>query len=1013
MDIDPNTLSVLLGVLSSGLTSLIALSGKEVGKHLIGKENLQKWEQEKTALQPLLHRAVCCVADEAGWTETRGEEIVALFLRTPEVEEIVRQIYSTHIVHNGNENKANIQLLGEIFAKLFVDFIAAYPLDVILNFSKSGRTIASVSYLFEALLEGCHLALHSAVDQGVLAGHEALSAFRHNIIQSEIAGIRKKLDFFIAQQQLSVQAILDFEKKYRQQVSHRHGYITPPNFDSARRLPIDELYVSPDFAVASSKNQAPEKEILNLQTFLTRIYRVVLLGNPGGGKSTLSHKVCHDIAEHYSQRLFAGREQLTPILVVLRNYGAEKKERRCSIREFIEAEIAGTYQLPAAPDGTLEYLLLNGRAIVIFDGLDELLETSYRQEIRDDVQSFCHLYPAVPVLVTSREVGYEQAPLDEAMFEVFRLEPFNNEQVKSYVQKWFAVADADITVKQRQQKIDAFLQESKSLTDLRSNPLMLALMCNIYRGENYLPRNRPDVYEKCATMLFERWDRGRNIRVLLPFETHIRPTMMYLANWIYADEVMRSGVSERKLVAKAAEYLQKKRFDDPDEAESAAREFIEFCRGRAWVFTDTGTEKDGERLYQFTHQTFLEYFAAWYLVRTHRTPASLITVLAPRIAKREWDVVAQLAFQMMNKNLEDAGDQLLSALMKRASKAKGDAYWNILSFAVRCLGFMVPTPGVTREIITTYMLSLVTVGAQLMKEKERFHSDALEGMDFLAPENYAIIVDTSERLFLEIIKENDPFKTCAILEICELLTRPYPGGIRAWNKVAAHVFDQCADKLEELLPCSHFLCERMFWKKKISIESVIRWHGVDRLFLSSIPSVLNIAYESTFDALKRNALYRAEGYTRYYADLLTSLENALLSLLPFTTIKSDYATQVQISRWLILRPLVRDQKMLDLDLDTLFGLFVIFAAALELCDSSKLPSVLETIKQAAHPFYTLIHYILLARFESVPDEKVWAEIDARGFSPEQQQFIWQWVRHEKNFIEHVNAETSTDKAVTS
>ncbi len=660
MDIDPNTLSVLLGVLSSGLTSLIALSGKEVGKHLIGKENLQKWEQEKTALQPLLHRAVCKVANEAGWTEARGEEIVALFLRTPEVEELVRQIYSTHIVHNGNENEADIQSLEKIFARLFVDFIATYPPEITLNYAQKERAIDSVNYLFEALLEGCHFTLRSAVDQGILTGHEALSAFRHNVLQSEIAGIRKKLDFFIAQQQLDVQAILDFEKKYRQQISNRHGYITPPNFDSARRLPIDDLYVSPDFAVVSNKNQEPEKEILNLQTFLSRIYRAVLLGNPGGGKSTLTLKVCHDIAEHYSQRLFAGREQLTPILVVLRNYGAEKKERRCSIREFIEMEVEGTYQMPTAPNGALEYLLVNGRAIVIFDGLDELLETNYRQEIRDDVQSFCHLYPAVPVLVTSREVGYEQAPLDEGMFEVFRLGPFNDDQIKEYVQKWFAAADAEMTPKERQQKIDAFLLESKSLTDLRSNPLMLALMCNIYRGENYLPRNRSDVYEKCATMLFERWDRGRSIRVLLPFETHIRPTMMYLANWIYADEGLRAGASERRLIGKAAEYLQKKRFDDPDEAESAAREFIEFCRGRAWVFTDTGTEKDGERLYQFTHQTFLEYFAAWYLVRKHRTTASLITVLAPRIAKREWDVVAQLAFQMMNKNLEDAGDQLLS-----------------------------------------------------------------------------------------------------------------------------------------------------------------------------------------------------------------------------------------------------------------------------------------------------------------------------------------------------------------
>ncbi len=54
-------------------------------------------------------------------------------------------------------------------------------------------------------------------------------------------------------------------------------------------------------------------------------------------------------------------------------------------------------------------------------------------EISSDVESFCNLYPSVPVLVTSREVGYEQAPLDEKKFEIFRLAPLKEDQVEKYV----------------------------------------------------------------------------------------------------------------------------------------------------------------------------------------------------------------------------------------------------------------------------------------------------------------------------------------------------------------------------------------------------------------------------------------------------------------------------------------------------------------------------------------------------------------------------------------------------
>jgi predicted NACHT family NTPase len=155
------------------------------------------------------------------------------------------------------------------------------------------------------------------------------------------------------------------------------------------------------------------------------------------------------MATDYPQRLLAGR-QVTPILVVLRNYGADKKTHSCSILQFIEATANATYQIQPPPS-VFEYLLLNGRAVVLFDSLDELLDTSYRQEISGDIEFFCSLYPSVPVLVTSREVGYEQAPLDERRFELFRLAEFDEEQVRKYARKWFTV-DTELTPEQQQQK---------------------------------------------------------------------------------------------------------------------------------------------------------------------------------------------------------------------------------------------------------------------------------------------------------------------------------------------------------------------------------------------------------------------------------------------------------------------------------------------------------------------------------------------------------------------------------
>jgi predicted NACHT family NTPase len=139
---------------------------------------------------------------------------------------------------------------------------------------------------------------------------------------------------------------------------------------------------------------------------------------------------------------------------------------------------------------------------------------------------------------------------------------------------------------------------------------MLSLMCAIYKGENYIPRNRPDVYEKCAVMLFEAWDRSRGINPQLAFDHHIKAAMRSLALWLYSGKSRKGGVTERELVNYTQRYLLEKRFEDEDEARAAAENFIDFCSGRAWVLTDVGTTAEGERLFAFTHRTFLEYFAA-------------------------------------------------------------------------------------------------------------------------------------------------------------------------------------------------------------------------------------------------------------------------------------------------------------------------------------------------------------------------------------------------------------------
>ncbi len=535
-----------------------------------------------------------------------------------------------------------------------------------------------------------------------------------------------------------------------------------------------------------------------------------------------------------------GGRLATPMLVVLREYGAHKKISPCSILEYLEIISKSIYQI-SPPLGAIEYLLLNGRIIIIFDGLDELLETNYRQEISGDAETFCNLYPSVPVLVTSRQVGYEQAPLDPQRFEVVRLAPFGEEKTEEYVRKWFAV-ETDLSDDQRKQKVDSFLKESSIVSDLRSNPLMLALMCNIYRGENYIPQNRPEVYEKCATMLFERWDKSRGIHMPLPFEAHIRPAMMYIAFWVYSHNEYQGGITEESLINKAVEYLAQWRFADLEEARKAAREFVEFCRGRAWVFTDVGTTKSGESLYLFTHRTFLEYFSGAYLARTNETAESLSSALLPRIAKREWDVVAQLAFQIKAKNSEGAGDRLLRFLLEPYQHGTAKVEWNFLSFAARCLEFMVPSPPIVRELVESCLQSYIEwVKLHLdfsTQPREESSPSLLSDILGCSPENQNIVARFIEEYLSRRLEESDEDFAYIALEIGLNLRLGLHGLLRMqpedksriWRSTSRRFYRENLEKIKILSERHLIFSSHLLMEGDLSVEDILERFGTDSLF---------------------------------------------------------------------------------------------------------------------------------------------------------------------------------------
>lgn len=285
--------------------------------------------------------------------------------------------------------------------------------------------------------------------------------------------------------------------------------------------------------------------------------------------------------------------------------------------------------------------------------------------------------------------------MDDDLFVCYRLGSFGRLEVTDYATKWFATQE-DATPAEAALKAKAFLGESASAADLRSNPLMLSLMCILYRGSGSLPADRAGIYARCAELLLHKWDEQRDLYRKLGADHLIQPTLRHLAWWLFTREAATTAATERELEAKAAEFLRDRGYETAEEARTAAREFVEFCRGRTWVFSDAGTTADGEKLYSFTHRTFMEYFAAWNLAATCDAPEDLARALAPRVGSQGWGVVGELAVKLKSDATDRGADRIYTALLDPAlTTASGGPP---LQFLAECLASARPSPTSVRAL---------------------------------------------------------------------------------------------------------------------------------------------------------------------------------------------------------------------------------------------------------------------------------------------------------------------------
>ena len=358
-----------------------------------------------------------------------------------------------------------------------------------------------------------------------------------------------------------------------------------------------------------------------IEEILRQAKQVVVLGHPGSGKTTLLKYLVVLSAEGRARaELGLGAEgdgSLLPIFVPLREFAAEcagRSQDYCLL-DYLYTH-AREHLLLNLPARFFEEALEAGRCLVCLDGLDEVWVVGQRKEVSDAVGALASRYPRNRYLVTSRIVGYEEAPLDRRQFAHYTVLPLEMEEIREFVRKWYTVRERDLKLRGRQTRdFLNTIERTPGLQSLAQNPLLLTIIVLVHRIEAELPHERVKLYDKCVTALVETWDSVKQLSIeekQRPFYRRIRRLLERLAYELHT----RAGSPGQLQVVKGGDlellltrFLQEDRSlalaDDPDTAREETKAFVRLVRGRTGLLIERG---DG--VYSFPHLTFQEYLAA-------------------------------------------------------------------------------------------------------------------------------------------------------------------------------------------------------------------------------------------------------------------------------------------------------------------------------------------------------------------------------------------------------------------
>lgn len=364
----------------------------------------------------------------------------------------------------------------------------------------------------------------------------------------------------------------------------------------------------------------------------------------------------------------------------------------CHERQFASAAAAALRK-------GIEERLQSGRAILLIDGLDEIPQSDRRRAFCGMIAAIAERFPALPIIVTSRVVGFDAVrDVLATQFDHLLVGPLDHGAKQHFVTRWGGLIGWTPPVVETLVWQVCHARTTAKLTD---NVLLLALVAQLQAIDRALPKRRVDVYRRAVELMIER-RRGLDGDAL-----SLNEVVPHLEDLAY--HMRRRGVQRLSDVDVIARFTLLRQAEAGEHALTARtpERLLHACIESVGLLNIAGTVTDDRgydrRQVQFFHQSFQEYFAGQAIKHGRREEAATAlklraklaeltvedrevkifetyTVSEPVLAGQWQETVRLLIADLPNGDADDALLMLLPGPEASADEARARAV-----FALQCL----------------------------------------------------------------------------------------------------------------------------------------------------------------------------------------------------------------------------------------------------------------------------------------------------------------------------------------